>query len=209
MSQQSRRTRFRRCFSGHPYDVVIQSSRANRTSVLLQRAALCPASDFSHFIIRSLQVATPFITLVIFYYMAMRVDLTSQGHFGQIFAHFRFFFIASPAHLAIIAALRGGYKLVSSSYPRAETHRLLTYDCSNTQTQSPLTFTCGPTPPTRVYSPLKNSVSPSVIQHARRAHPSHHSVSMLYYAASVRAVFKLLQLNIQRQASRAAAPRSS
>lgn len=58
-----------------------------------------------------LQVATPFITLVIFYYMAMRIDLTSQGQFGQIFSRFRFFFIASPAHLAIIAALRGGYKL--------------------------------------------------------------------------------------------------
>jgi hypothetical protein len=58
-------------------------------------------------------VATPFLTLVIFYYMAMRIDLTSQGHFGQLFAHFRYFFLASPAHLAIIAALRGGYKLVS------------------------------------------------------------------------------------------------
>jgi hypothetical protein len=45
--------------------------------------------------------------------MAMRIDLTSRGRFGQIFAHFRFFFIASPAHLAIIAALRGGYKLVN------------------------------------------------------------------------------------------------
>jgi hypothetical protein len=44
--------------------------------------------------------------------MAMRIDLTSQGRFGQLFARFRFFFIASPAHLAIIAALRGGYKLV-------------------------------------------------------------------------------------------------
>ena len=43
--------------------------------------------------------------------MAMRIDLTSQGQFGQIFSRFRFFFIASPAHLAIIAALRGGYKL--------------------------------------------------------------------------------------------------
>jgi hypothetical protein len=45
--------------------------------------------------------------------MAMRIDLTSQGRFGQIFLQFRFFFIASPAHLAIIAALRGGYKLVN------------------------------------------------------------------------------------------------
>jgi hypothetical protein len=67
--------------------------------------------------IHSLQVATPFITLVIFYYMAMRIDLTSQGRFGQVFVHFRFFFIASPAHLAIIAALRGGYKLVSQASP--------------------------------------------------------------------------------------------
>ena len=46
--------------------------------------------------------------------MAMRIDLTSQGHFGQLFAHFRYFFLTSPAHLAIIAALRGGYKLVSA-----------------------------------------------------------------------------------------------
>jgi hypothetical protein len=95
----------------------MQSSRANCASVLLQRAALCPAAGFSHSMIHSLQVATPFITLVIFYYMAMRIDLTSQGRFGQVFVHFRFFFIASPAHLAIIAALRGGYKLVSQASP--------------------------------------------------------------------------------------------
>jgi hypothetical protein len=55
---------------------------------------------------------TPFITIVIFYYMAIRINLTAEGRFGQLFSHFRFFFFASPVHLAIIAALRGGYNLV-------------------------------------------------------------------------------------------------
>jgi hypothetical protein len=69
--------------------------------------------------------------------MAMRVDLTSQGGFGQIFLYFRFFLIASPAHLAIIAALRGGFKLVnkSSTARRALDSRSLTHCQSDSNFQ--------------------------------------------------------------------------
>lgn len=119
-----------------------------------------------------LQVATPFITLVIFYYMAMRIDLTSQGRFGQIFAHFRFFFIASPVHLAIIAALRGGYKLQHANNITPYIHMW---------------------------------TDPSF----KGLFVAQKLVSMLYYAASVRAVFMLLKLNTQRQVPRAAAPSRS
>jgi hypothetical protein len=96
------------------------------TPHLSVKKQILTVSLHSHVLFCSLQVATPFITLVIFYYMAMRIDLTSQGQFGQIFSRFRFFFIASPAHLAIIAALRGGYKLVGVAPPRADAPRALT-----------------------------------------------------------------------------------
>jgi hypothetical protein len=43
----------------------------------------------------------------------------------------------------------------------------------------------------------------------RYMYRSHNAVSMLYYAASVRAVFMLLKLNTQRQVPRAAAPSRS
>ena len=88
----------------------------------------------------------------------------------------------------------------------------LTPNCSNMQTISRLTFTCGPTPPSKDCSLLKNSVTrnfPSNSLNQQCARHSYSSVSMIYYVAAVRAVHALLQLNIQREASRAAAPRSS
>ena len=88
----------------------------------------------------------------------------------------------------------------------------LTCDCSNMQATSRPIFTCGPTPPSRVYSWLKNLVTcklPSISLNQPCAQHSHCSVSMLYYVAAVRAVYALLQLNIQREASRTAAPTSS